>query len=841
MLATALAVAILASTFAAFPSVWEKTANAETATAETAASTNPALLQFEWQQLMGDAAFSRFSAGPAPSTSNILWKANVSDIRSFIAAFDGMVFVCSTTSVLALDRDTGKILWSTEIIMNGTWPVAYKIDDSHMIVEGTCLETQTGKILWTSPSFSADTGNFNANVYSAEEKMFYVKSLSFVEAWRFSDPSKPPMLVWRTWVPGGGRVGSGVTYGDGKVFPGSLQDLQMAIDAKTGEVVWTTRTKTPMIFSGSYYQGRFLRGGTDDNTMYCFNATNGDILWTYDANSNGYFTVGCAAAYGMVYEPNKDGNIYAIDIATGKLAWKYQGPGTMLFPGMPTVADGKVYVTSGQNATFGQETGASEFVCLNAYTGEVVWKLPMEAFAPRESVAVAYGKLYLIPGDVTTAVDATSGSEYAVRGQVWAFGSNTSPVADGSWPMFRHDAARSSIGSGGPANLTVVWKYPTHGAVMSSPSIFDGIVYVGSQDMNIYAINAWSGTLIWKYLTSGTIESSAAVANGKVYIGSDDGYIYCLDAYKGNLVWKRFVNGSLPITSGAAVMLRSSPAVVGSTVYIGSVDGNLYALDGNSGAIIWKFETKGPITCSPTVVDGAVYVTSEEPNEGAIYKLNANGGVIIWRKPLPYQHQFTGGTDMQGTPTVANGMVFVSTNLREFYGMDAATGDTVWTFTNPDATELIVSAPIYLNGKLFIIDKFDIACLNATTGQKIWSSYSGDELYVSPSYANDKLYVVTSQRHIFIINAINGDKVLAYTTPSASWSSPTPCDGRLFIGNNDWNVYCFTASFTSEPSTNQIEEPTPITNYVYVIVGVTIATVAAIVTAYAYFKWRKKE
>jgi outer membrane protein assembly factor BamB len=646
-------------------------------------------------------------------------------------------------------------------------------------------------------------------------------------------------MTWKTYVPGGGRVGSGITYGDGKVFPGSFQDLQMAIDARTGEVLWTTRTKTPMIFSGSYYQGRFLRGGTDDNTMYCFNATNGEILWTYSANTVGYFTIGTAVGYGMVYEPNKDGSIYAFDISTGDLVWRYKGPGTMLFPGNPTVADGKVYVTSGQNATFGEEIGASEFVCLNAYTGEVIWKLPIEAYAPRESVAVAYGKLFLIPGDVTTAVDAYSGSEYVVRGQVWAFGSSSSQVGDGSWPMFRHDAARSSIGTGGPLNLTLVWKYTTEGAVMSSPSIENGIVYVGSQDKNIYAIDAWSGTKIWNYTTLGTIESSAAVANGKVFIGSDDGYVYGFDAYNGRLLWKRFVNGDLPKTSGAAVMLRSSPAVVGNRVYIGSVDGGLYALDADNGAVVWKFETKGPITSSPTVADGAVYFTSEEPEVGVLYKLNADGGGLVWQKSLEYQQQFTGGTDMLGTPTIAKGMVFASANLRTYYAIDAATSNTVWTFTNPSATEFIVSSPIYLDGKLFIIDKFDITCVNATNGERIWNSYTGDELYVSPSYADNKLYIVTSQRHIFILSAITGEKLATYTTPSASWSSPTPSNGRLYIGNNDWNVYCFTTSITSVASSGGGTEPTLPINYTYVMIEVAVVIVVAAVAVFAYFRWRK--
>jgi hypothetical protein len=41
--------------------------------------------------------------------------------------------------------------------MNGTWPIAYKIDDSHLIVESTCLNPKTGQILWTSPDFTCDT------------------------------------------------------------------------------------------------------------------------------------------------------------------------------------------------------------------------------------------------------------------------------------------------------------------------------------------------------------------------------------------------------------------------------------------------------------------------------------------------------------------------------------------------------------------------------------------------------------------------------------------------------------------------------------------------------------
>lgn len=808
--------------------------------AQTSVNTNSAnsnLLQYEWPQFMGDSSFSRFSAGPAPDTSNILWKANVSGIQTYLSAFDGMIFIGTNTSIVALNEQNGDQVWKTDIPMPKPWPIAYKIDDSHMIVESSCLDPKTGKILWNSSDFCEDTGIFSANVYSPEEKMFYIKVDSYTEGWSFADPSNPPTMVWRTYVPGGGRTGIGTTYGDGLVFPGSFENQQIALNATTGAVVWTTLTKGPMIFDGAYSDGMFLRGGTDDNTMYCFNAADGKILWTYTPDTDGYFVTGPAVAYGNVYELNKDGNLYAINLATGHLAWKYQGPGTLLWPGYPTVADGKVYATTGEIAQYGGAVGTSEFACLNAYTGQLNWKLPIEALAPRESVAIAYGHLYLIPGTVTDAVDATSGSEYNSFNQVWAIGTNT-PISD--WPMWRADASHSSTAQVGPSNLSLAWKFATNGSVISSPSVANGIVYFGSQDNNIYALGAWSGNLIWKFITQDAQVSSPAIVNGKLYTGGDDGYVYCLDAYTGALYWKTFVNGDLPYTYGSFV-LKSSPAVSDGNVYVGSLDGFMYAIDANSGDIVWSCKTGGPILSSPAVVDGAVYFTSEEPNSGALYKLDAATGSLGWKQQLPYEYQFTGGNEMMGSPSVADGMVFASSDLRTYYGIDAATGNIVWTFRDPDAMEFIVSSPIYVNGQLYIIDKFSMTSLNATNGHTNWSFFTGDELYSSPSYADGKIYMMTSQRHIFVLDANNnGAKLANYTTPSGSWSSPTIANGRLYIGNHDWNVYCFTNTITTNTATTSI--PIGRQEGYFTVLGVLLtAIIVLIVLMIVYFSRRSRK
>jgi outer membrane protein assembly factor BamB len=582
----------------------------------------------------------------------------------------------------------------------------------------------------------------------------------------------------------------------------------------------------------------FLRGGTDDNTMYCFNASDGKILWTYAPGTDGYFVTGSAVAYGNVYELNKDGNLYAIDIATGQLAWKYHGPGTLLWPGFPTVADGKIYATTGEVAQYGGGVGTSEFVCLNAYSGSLNWKLPIEALAPRESVAIAYGHLYLIPGTVTDAVDATSGSEYDSFNQVWAIGTSTPSISD--WSMWRSDPSHSSTAQAGPSNLSVAWAFATNGSVISSPSVVDGIVYVGSQDKNIYALGAWSGNLIWKFTTQEAQVSSPAVVNGRVYTGGDDGYVYCLDAYTGALVWKTFVNGDLPYTYGSFV-LKSSPAVIGGEVYVGSLDGYMYALNADNGDIDWKYQTQGPILSSPAVADGGVYFTSQEPSNGALYKLDASSGALIWNQTLPYVIPFVGGSEMIGSPSVGGGMVFASADMRTYYGINAATGDVMWTFGDPDAMEFIASSPIYANGQLFVIDKFSMTSLNATNGHSNWSFFTGDELYMAPSYADGKIYMMTSQRHIFVLDANkNGTKIATYTTPSGSWSSPTIANGRLYIGNHDWNVYCFADTVTANAAVAPVHNNQPKMNFT-VIIGLLAVVIVLIVLMAAYFTIRAKK
>ena len=755
------------------------------ASTNTSANSSQNLLQYEWPQLQGDDSFTRFSAGPAPDTGDIMWKTNITGIQSYISAFNGKVFVCTKTTVFALDKDTGGIVWNTTVPSPGRWPAVYKIDEIHMVVGNSCLDIQTGRILWNSTSFSANAANFAGGAYSSDSKMFFVKTQSFTQGWDFSNPSHPPTLVWQTYVPGGGSVGSGVQYGDGIVFPGTFEHHQMALNATTGDILWDVETKGAMLFSGAYSDGRFMRGCPFDNTFYCFNTTNGDILWTFNPSTdNGYWCSGIAVAYGTVYALNKDGHLYALDVETGQLVWKYTGTGPFFFPGNPIVAEGKVYATTGQNASYNPEIGTncnSEFVCLDAYSGGVIWKLPIEAFQPRESTCVAYGNLYLIPA----YIKEVEMDDYYIINQIWAIGSSN------GWPMWRADVSHSAAGQSGPTNLTLRWTFTADGAVVSSPSAVNDRVYFGSEDKNIYCVDADTGSLYWKFNTSARILSSPAVVDGRVYEGPDDGNIYCLDAYTGKLMWSTPAGGYVEAPFSSAVILHPSPTVVDNQVYVGSLDKKVYCLNANDGSVKWAYKTNGSITSSPAVVNGVVYITSPEPTSGALYMLNAKNGSLIRRIAIPYQVA-NQGTDMHSSPSVAEDMVYVAANKQTYYAINATTGNVVWTFRDPTAGEFIICSPICNAGIVYLVDEFFIVALNASNGSLLWKSFLGTEFYVSPTYADGKLYITSDQRGLYVIDATNGDKLGWFGTASNSWSSPTIYKGKAYVGNNDWNVYCLS-------------------------------------------------
>jgi outer membrane protein assembly factor BamB len=74
--------------------------------------------------------------------------------------------------------------------------------------------------------------------------------------------------------------------------------------------------------------------------------------------------------------------------------------------------------------------------------------------------------------------------------------------------------------------------------------------------------------------------------------------------------------------------ITASPAIADGVVFIGSLDNHLYALSQQTGQQKWNFKTEGPIASSAAVANGLVYFSS---NDGVFYALTADTGTVRWR------------------------------------------------------------------------------------------------------------------------------------------------------------------------------------------------------------------
>ena len=95
------------------------------------------------------------------------------------------------------------------------------------------------------------------------------------------------------------------------------------------------------------------------------------------------------------------------------------------------------------------------------------------------------------------------------------------PVFAADAPMFRGNAEHTGVydGAGTTAFGGVKWTFHAKGAFVASPAVVGDLVFAGSTDGFLYAVNRGIGTLKWKFETKGRVVSSPAAAGGIVYFG----------------------------------------------------------------------------------------------------------------------------------------------------------------------------------------------------------------------------------------------------------------------------------------------------------------------------------
>jgi len=317
--------------------------------------------------------------------------------------------------------------------------------------------------------------------------------------------------------------------------------------------------------------------------------------------------------------------------------------------------------------------------------------------------------------------------------------------------MFRGDAAHhGATASAAPREFhRVKWTFPTGGRVVSSPVWHDGLVVFGSDDGNVYAVDAASGRQRWMARTGGPVPSTPAISGDRVFVLSYDGKLHALDVRTGEVLWKfatggerrfeaRGLHGMQPRTQTFADMYDvylSSPLVADGKVFFGSGDGHVYAVDAASGRLAWKFATGDVVHASPALADGLVVIGSWD---GRLYALDVATGAQRWAfqagvDPLIHNQQ-----GFQSSAAIADGTVYVGCRDGHLYAIGLRDGAQKWAVDT--AGSWVVGSPAVIKGKVIFAtsDTAQYQVVDAATGKPAQPTGS-TQAYVfgSPTVAGD--------------------------------------------------------------------------------------------------------
>lgn len=257
---------------------------------------------------------------------------------------------------------------------------------------------------------------------------------------------------------------------------------------------------------------------------------------------------------------------------------------------------------------------------------------------------------------------------------------------------------------------TVEWvteTSPSRRGIHGTPTIANGLVYIGAYDGALYAFDVDSGRLVWRTQLGDAIGSSPGYHDGLVYIAVEhsdpDGSVAACDALTGEVVWTDDRPADHPHST---IAIDRDTGVMA----VGSNDGTLYGWSYPDHAPRWAFDTGRPIKGPITTFDGAAFFGSWDDS---IYRVDLGDGTEDWE--VETDDLVMGGASVD----TDSGRVYIGGHDGRLRALDAATGEQFWTF---DTDGYIVGCPTVTrehvlvgsyDGRLYAVRKAD--------GSELWS------------------------------------------------------------------------------------------------------------------------
>jgi eukaryotic-like serine/threonine-protein kinase len=362
----------------------------------------------------------------------------------------------------------------------------------------------------------------------------------------------------------------------------------------------------------TFSQNMFL-GGPERNNNYESRSIGNNIGAAWIFKSGGKIFTSPVLSDDAIIFGGSDSCLYAIFKNGGTPKWKFKAGGEIR--STPAVVNDRLYFYCYDG----------NFYCIQATDGQLIWKYKTRG----ESKRKAYNL-----GDL--------GNQYFFD-QFDLL--QSSPVAYDSLVCF--GSGDSTIYALDNRSGKLVWSHKTDYTVHSSPAFYNKKIYCGSFDGVLYCLNALTGETIWLKRTAKPtsnhmfqgILSSPSVKDGIVYFGTKEANLYALDAETGvqkflcnnGSVW---IHTSIALSENMAIFSgygngeirgvsnsdgkskftikpslsafeggTATPTIANGKFYVGLFGGRFYAMDANTGRKIWEVRTKGSLKNQYKTID----------------------------------------------------------------------------------------------------------------------------------------------------------------------------------------------------------------------------------------------
>ncbi|HNX04671.1 MAG TPA: PQQ-binding-like beta-propeller repeat protein [Opitutales bacterium] len=412
-------------------------------------------LSFSQTTFHGDNARSGVFPGAAPKSIEApAWSFTTGGaVLSSAAVADGVAYFGSDDrNLYAVKLSDGSLLWK--------FATGGIVRSSPAVAEGIVYFGSYDGIVY---ALSANSGEPVWKFSTAGERHFEAKGLH-----GFTPAAQTIPDFWDMYA-------SSPAVANGLVYIGSGDGNLYALCARTGKEVWKFATGD-VVHSSPALSGDTVYFGSFDAKLYALDAKSGAFKWSFQTglDPQKHNKVGIQASPtldgGNVYFGCRDFNLYALDAATGEKKWAHS---ITWSNATAAVSRGRVYYGTSIPALF---------VGLDAVSGEETAKIPMPLMV-FSSPAIVGDRAYVGSFDgCLYEIDLGTGKVSSVY-RTAASAAHYSKIlkSDGSVDfgrVFRSDSFDEMYRAAG--------IFFEMGAILSSPTVSDGALLVGSCDGNLY-------------------------------------------------------------------------------------------------------------------------------------------------------------------------------------------------------------------------------------------------------------------------------------------------------------------------------------------------------------------